>query len=109
MPVMFRGRKPSDPKKLAVSMHQFRKKVSGWYSLLRLLFFGIALILRNVWVWLHAFIFADKGGEAPVLRLELLRFRRMLNWLATIAINALHDGSPPRSRMGTVALLNAKL
>lgn len=179
MPVMFRGRKPKDPARLAASLHQFQKKTSGWHWFtlsgkggnqrvricisakfylheksgkkrlkrmvfacweppgrrvlqhrapasirewyrnrfaietsyrqmnqarvrtctrspsLRLLFFGLALILRNVWVWLHYFIFADTRGEAPSLRLDLLRFRRMLDWVASVETNELHNGDPP--------------
>lgn len=173
MPVMFRGRKPKDPAKLSFSLHQFRKKGSGWHQFvlsgkggqqrvnicisaryylhektgkkrlqrmvfaswgcrrqsptdvreryrnrfaietsyrqmnqarirtctrspaLRLLFFGLALVLRNVWVWLHYFIFADTRGETPSLRLELLRFRRMLDWIASVATQSLHNGDPP--------------
>lgn len=59
---------------------------------LRLLFVGIALVLRNVWVWLHATHLADPGGER---RLERLRFRRLLEWLAMYAYSQLHDLSPP--------------
>jgi putative transposase len=179
MPVMFRGRKPTQPAKLAASLHQFLTKMSGWHRFtlsgkggnqkvsicvsamfylhektqkkrlkrmvfacweppasrvlrrlspacvrewyrrrfaiessyrqvhqarvrtctrcpkLRFLFFALALILRNVWVWLHYFIFADERGETPSLRLELLRFRRMLEWLASVESDKLHDGTPP--------------
>ena len=33
--------------------------------LLRLLYVEIALILVNVWVWLHNTFFAERGGLAP--------------------------------------------
>ncbi len=59
---------------------------------LRLLFVGVALVLRNVWVWLHATRLADPGAE---LRLERLRFRRLLEWLAMYAYSQLHDNLPP--------------
>ena len=50
----------------------------------RLLFVGIALVLRNVWVWLH-FRFAKRKWEAePQLFLELLRFNEMLLWIAQV-------------------------
>jgi putative transposase len=49
--------------------------------LLRLLFVGMALILRNVWVWLHLTCLAKYVGRKLVLHLERLRFRRMLLWL----------------------------
>ena len=59
---------------------------------LRLLFVGVALVLRNVWVWLHATRLAAPDGK---LRLERLRFRQLLEWLAMYAYSQLHDGSPP--------------
>lgn len=59
---------------------------------LRFLFFALALILRSVWVWLRYFIFADERGETPSLRLELLRFHRMLEWLASVESDKSHDG-----------------
>ncbi|HLQ45242.1 MAG TPA: hypothetical protein VK137_10975 [Planctomycetaceae bacterium] len=46
----------------------------------------------DVWVWLHATHLADPGGE---LRLERLRSRRLLEWLAMYASSQLHDKSPP--------------
>jgi hypothetical protein len=59
--------------------HQARIRTCTRSPKLRLLFFALALILRNVWVWLHFTIFADRRGEDPELRLKLLRFRRMLD------------------------------
>lgn len=52
----------------------------------RLLLAGIALILRNVWVWLHRMVFARACGAAGIrLRLELLRLRTMLLMLQRCA------------------------
>ncbi|MCI0348523.1 MAG: transposase [Acidobacteriales bacterium] len=50
----------------------------------RLLFVGIALVLRNVWVWLHFRLAKGKWSEEPQLFLELLRFREMLLWIAQV-------------------------
>jgi len=50
----------------------------------RLLFVGIALVLRNVWVWLHFQLAKGKWNEEPQLFLELLRFREMLLWIAQV-------------------------
>jgi len=50
----------------------------------RLLFVGIALVLRNVWVWLHFKLAKGKWTEEPQLFLELLRFREMLLWIAQV-------------------------
>ena len=62
-------------------MNQARIRTSTRDPLLRLLFVGLALILRNVWVWLHLVCLAVGHGGRLELRLERLRFRRMLVWL----------------------------
>lgn len=51
---------------------------------LRLLFVAVALILRNVWVWLHFKLAKGKRSEEPQLFLELLRFQEMLLWITQI-------------------------
>jgi hypothetical protein len=61
--------------------------------LLRLFFVLVALVLRNVWAWLHLTYFAERGGPEPTMHLERLRFRRMLNWIAHVVATVLHDGS----------------
>jgi len=50
----------------------------------RLLFVGIALVLRNVWVWLHFKLAKSKQSEEPQLFLELLRFKEMLLWITQV-------------------------
>jgi hypothetical protein len=62
---------------------------------LRLVFVAVALILRNLWVWIHATILADGRGETKTLRLERLRFKRLLDWIAQTVVAVLHDGSVP--------------
>lgn len=62
---------------------------------LRLVFVAIALILRNLWVWIHATILADGRGEQKTLRLGVLRFKRLLDWIALTVLTQLHDGSEP--------------
>ena len=47
----------------------------------RLLFVGIALVLRNVWVWIHFRFAKGKYSAEPQLFLELLRFQEMLLWI----------------------------
>lgn len=49
---------------------------------LRLFFIGVALLLRNVWVWLHHLLLSEPRCRGRVLRLDKLRFRTMLQWLA---------------------------
>jgi putative transposase len=61
----------------------------------RLLFITVALLLRNVWVWIHATYLADGSGPQLTPHLELLRFRRMLDWIAQTVVALLHDGSTP--------------
>jgi predicted small integral membrane protein len=48
---------------------------------LRLLCVGVALILRNVWVWLHAEVMAEPRRGAQHLRPASLRCARLLLWL----------------------------
>jgi hypothetical protein len=62
---------------------------------LRLVFVALALILRNLWVWIHATMLAEGGGTSLTLRLPLLRFKRMLDWIAHTVVALLHDGSTP--------------
>ena len=62
-------------------MNQARIRTSTRDPLLRLLFVGLALILRNVWVWLHLMYLGVSHHGRIELRPERLRFRRMLIWL----------------------------
>src|SRR3954469_13148467 len=50
----------------------------------RLLFVGVALVLRNLWVWLHHHVLATPRRGGRVLRLERLRFKLLLRWLAAV-------------------------
>jgi len=62
---------------------------------LRLLFVAVALILRNLWVWIHQTRLAEGSRENPTLHLERLRFKRMLEWIVREIVAQLHDGSTP--------------
>ena len=62
---------------------------------LRLVFVAIALVLRNLWVWLHATLLADGARETLTVRLERLRFKRLLDWINQTVVALLHDGSTP--------------
>jgi hypothetical protein len=59
----------------------------------RLLYVLIALVLRNLWVWLHWMHFAEGRGDDLVMHLDRLRFRRMLNWIDHVITQSLHDGT----------------
>ena len=63
-------------------LHQARIRTSTRDPVRRLLHVGIALILRNVRVGLHQMILARPRRGSREIRLDLLRFRRMLLWLA---------------------------
>ena len=65
-------------------LHQARIRTSTRDPALRLLYVGIALILRNVWVWLHQMVLARPRRGGREIRLDLLRFRRMLLWLTHV-------------------------
>jgi hypothetical protein len=62
---------------------------------LRLVFVAVALLLRNLWVWIHATRLAEGSGEQMTLRLDQLRFKRLLDWIAQVVVAVLHDGSEP--------------
>jgi hypothetical protein len=65
-------------------MNEARIKTCTRDPLQRLLFVGIALVLRNIWVWLHFRFAKEKHSEEPQVFLVLLRFREMLNWIMQI-------------------------
>jgi hypothetical protein len=62
---------------------------------LRLLFVMVALLLRNVWVWIHHTQLAEGSGESITLHLGSLRFKRMLDWIFHEIVALYHDGTPP--------------
>jgi hypothetical protein len=62
---------------------------------LRLFFLAVALILRNLWVWIHQTRLAEGSGDSLILHLELLRFKRMLDWIVYEVVALFHDGSRP--------------
>lgn len=68
---------------------------------LRLPFVAVALMLRNPWVWIHQMRLAESGADNLQPRLERLRFKRMLDWIAQAVAAQLHDGSPPCVACGT--------
>lgn len=62
-------------------LHQARIRTSSRQPALRLLFMGVALVLRNVWVWLHAEVIAQPRRGARQLRPQSMRFARLLLWV----------------------------
>ena len=70
-------------------MNEARIKTCTRDPRLRLLFVAIALVLRNVWVWIHFQLAKGKYSEEPQLFLELLRFQEMLLWITQTVQQAL--------------------
>jgi Transposase DDE domain len=66
-------------------LHQARIRTCTCDPLLRLLYVGLALVLRNVWVWFHWECLAvpHRGGRRVIL--SRLRLRQMLLWLQHVA------------------------
>lgn len=62
-------------------LHQARIRTSTQDPLLRLLFVGVALILRNIWVWLHWEVLSHPRRGGRRIDLDQLPFRAMLSWL----------------------------
>ncbi len=62
-------------------VHQAKIKTCSRNPVLRLLFVGVAFILRNVWVWLHAEVIAQPRRGGRRLAPASLRFARLLLWL----------------------------
>jgi len=73
----------------------------------RLLFVGVALVLRNVWVWLHFKFAKRKWDDEPQLFLELLRFKEMLLWIAQVIGRLLHADQNPGIKRDTYVKLTA--
>jgi hypothetical protein len=65
-------------------MNEARIKTCARDPRIRLLFVGIALVLRNVWVWIHYRFAKGKSSDEPQLFLELLRFNEMLLWITQV-------------------------
>jgi putative transposase len=66
-------------------LHEARIKTTTRDPLLRLLFVGIALFLRNVWVWVHWHCLATPCHGGRQFNLHQLRFTTLLIWLVHLA------------------------
>jgi len=62
-------------------LHQGRARTCTRDPLVRLLLVGVALVLRNVWVWLHYAVFSTPRRGNCRYNLERLPLRTMLLWL----------------------------
>jgi hypothetical protein len=66
-------------------MHEGRIRTTTRCPVVRLLYVGIALVLRNLWVWLHYTILAMPRRGGRVILLERLRWETLLLWLLHVA------------------------
>lgn len=53
---------------------------------MRFLYVAIALLLRNLWVWLHHAVLSKPCRGGGELHLERLRLKTMLLWLFEVAV-----------------------
>ena len=70
-------------------LREARIKTCMRSPLVRFFFVALALILRNVWVWLHWELFSSPRRGRRQLRPERLRFKALLLWLLHVAETAL--------------------
>jgi hypothetical protein len=66
-------------------MHEGRIRTTSRRPAVRLLYVGIALVLRNLWVWLHFTPLALPRRGGRVVLLERLRWETVLLWLLHVA------------------------
>ena len=66
-------------------MHEGRIRTTTRRPAVRLLYVGIALVLRNLWVWLHYTVLAMPRRGGRVILLERLRWETQLLWLLHVA------------------------
>ena len=62
-------------------MNQVRIRTCSRNPTLRLLFVAVALLLRNLWAWLHWTTLAEPRRGGRRVRLARLRLRAMVNWM----------------------------
>jgi putative transposase len=66
-------------------MHEGRIRTTTRRPEVRLLYVGIALVLRNLWVWLHYAVLSRPRRGGRVILLERLRWETLLLWLLHVA------------------------
>lgn len=68
-------------------MNQCRARTCTRDPAVRLFLVGVALVLRNVWVWLHWHVLSDRRRGHRALRLKLLSVKALLLMLLEVAID----------------------
>jgi Transposase DDE domain len=66
-------------------MNEARIRTTTRNPLIRLFYAGLALLLRNVWVWMHYQVLAERRRGNRRVALERLRFQTLLAWLLHVA------------------------
>ena len=66
-------------------LNEARIKTCTRNPVVRFFFIAVALILRNVWVWLHWELLSTPRRGRRLLRMDRLRFKAMLLWLLHVA------------------------
>jgi putative transposase len=66
-------------------MNQCRIRTTSKRFEVRFLYVAIALLLRNLWVWLHHAVLSHPRRGGAAIHLERLRLRTMLLWLFEVA------------------------
>lgn len=85
-------------------MNEARARTSSRSAELRLLFVGVALVLRNLWVWWHWEVLAERRGRHRRLRSALLPLKALLERLAAICaqdfggLKVIHLPQPPATK-----------
>jgi putative transposase len=69
-------------------MHEGRIRTTTRRPDVRLLYVGIALVLRNLWVWLHYTVLARPRRGGRVILLERLRWETLLLWVLHVVEEA---------------------
>ena len=88
-------------------MNQCRARTCTRSPAVRLFLVGVALVLRNVWVWLHWEVLSGTRRGGRVLRLEALTVKALLLMLLQVAeellgmIGAARTGRPIPGRLVT--------
>ena len=70
-------------------MNQARGRTCSPCPATRMLYVGIALVLRNVWAWFHHQLCRARWTEEPIEFQELMRFKQMLLWMVEVILESL--------------------
>jgi Transposase DDE domain len=78
-------------------MNQCRARTCSRNPSVRLFLVGVALVLRNVWVWLHWEVLSARRRGGRRVQLELLSVKALLLMLLAVAVEQLDFADGPRT------------